>query len=67
MDYWDCSDVLKGEAEPNSIHSDLVPFAERNIKTEAQLSAHGESTRPRTIKEIMEALEEFKKRTEGQK
>lgn len=68
MDYWDCSDIIKRDPEAdNYAHSDPVPFSERFIKSEVQLSAGGETTRPRTTEQIMQALAEFKKRTEDNK
>lgn len=64
-DAWECSDLLRGEELPGTTHIGPIPFTERTIKMEAQLSANGQTTRPPTIKEIMAALREFDKRTKG--
>lgn len=49
--YWDCSVILLGDAipsgEPGAVqHTDKLPFAFYEIKSENQSSAHGATTRP---------------------
>jgi hypothetical protein len=49
--YWDCSAILLGTAipqgEPGAVkHTDRLPFAFYEIKSEGQPSAHGATTRP---------------------
>lgn len=44
--YWDCSAILKGEAKTTDIHTDQLPFSMWSIKSEAQPSANGATTRP---------------------
>jgi hypothetical protein len=48
---WDCSSILKGDAieegAPGSVqHTDPLPFTFYEIKSEAQPSAKGATTRP---------------------
>lgn len=43
--YWDCSAVLKGVSDPSIRHSDRLPFAFYEIKSEKQPSAYGNTTR----------------------
>lgn len=50
-DHWDCSDILTARAVPNGqpgsrLHTDWLPFAFYEIKSENQPSAHGATTRP---------------------
>jgi hypothetical protein len=50
--YWDCSAILLGKAVPSGQagsvqHTDRLPFAFYEIKSENQPSAKGASTRPR--------------------
>lgn len=66
MDAWECSDLLKGEELPGAQHSGPIPFTERAIKMEAQLSANGQTTRPASIEEIMNGLANFSKRLKEQ-
>ena len=49
--YWDCSAIWLGEAiesgQPGSVeHTDKLPFAFYEIKSENQPSANGATTRP---------------------
>ncbi len=43
---WDCSAVLKGEAAQGVEHSERLPFAMYEVKSELQPSADGRTTRP---------------------
>lgn len=48
---WDCSDILLGRATPKSEggsqeHSEVLPFAFYEVKSEEQPSANGATTRP---------------------
>lgn len=48
---WDCSAILLGDAIPSGMpgsveHTDLLPFAFYEIKSEQQPSAEGATTRP---------------------
>lgn len=46
---WDCADILTGRAVPgHRTHTDRLPFAFHEIKSELQPSANGASTRPKT-------------------
>ncbi len=50
--YWDCSAILLGEAipsgQPGAVeHTDRLPFAFWEIKSEHQPSARGATTRPK--------------------
>lgn len=44
--YWDCSAILLGTADQNVKHTDKLPFAFYEIKSEGQPSANGATTRP---------------------
>lgn len=49
--HWDCSDILTGRAIPSGqpgakTHTDRLPFAFYEIKSERQPSANGATTRP---------------------
>ncbi len=49
--YWDCSAILLGDAVPSGqpgavSHTDHLPFAFYEIKSEGQPSAQGRTTRP---------------------
>jgi len=49
--YWDCSAILLGDAIPSGqpgavTHTDRLPFAFWEIKSEHQPSARGATTRP---------------------
>ena len=49
--YWDCSAILLGDAVPSGqpgavVHTDRLPFAFWEIKSEHQPSARGATTRP---------------------
>lgn len=44
--YWDCSAILTGEADPKVKHTAQLPFAFYDIKMEGQPSAYGATTRP---------------------
>ena len=51
---WDCSDILTGRAVPSGDpgavqHTDRLPFAFYEIKSEDQPSANGATTRPRPL------------------
>lgn len=43
--YWDCSAILKGIADQSVKHTDRLPFAFYEIKSEDQPSAGGATTR----------------------
>jgi hypothetical protein len=43
---WDCSAILLGTADKNVRHTDKLPFAFYEIKSEGQPSAAGATTRP---------------------
>lgn len=43
---WDCSEILLGTADPLCLHTDRLPFAFYEIKSEGQPSANGATTRP---------------------
>ena len=43
--YWDCSAILKGIAKDETTHTDRLPFAFYEIKSDQQPSAMGASTR----------------------
>lgn len=43
---WDCSAILRGLAEHGSSHSNSMPFAFYEVKSENQPSANGATTRP---------------------
>lgn len=43
--YWECSGILKGIADKSVPHSDRLPFAVYEIKSEQQPSANGMTTR----------------------
>lgn len=45
MMYWDCSAILKGIAEKSVQHTDRLPFALYDVKSEGQPSAGGRTTR----------------------
>lgn len=50
--YWDCADILTGRAIPSGQsgskqHTDRLPFAFYEVKSENQPSAEGATTRPR--------------------
>lgn len=45
--YWDCSAILLGTADPKVKHTDKLPFAFYEIKSEGQPSACGRTTRPK--------------------
>ncbi len=42
---WDCSAILLGTADPNVEHTDKLPFAFYEVKSEVQPSAQGLTTR----------------------
>lgn len=44
--FWDCSAILLGTADKSVKHTDRLPFAFYEIKSENQSSAHGATTRP---------------------
>lgn len=44
--YWDCSGILLGTADPAVRHTDKLPFAFYEVKSEGQASANGATTRP---------------------
>jgi hypothetical protein len=44
--YWDCSAILLGTADRDAQHTDRLPFAFYEIKSEGQPSALGATTRP---------------------
>lgn len=44
--HWDCSAILLGTADPAVTHTDKLPFAFYEIKSEGQASACGRTTRP---------------------
>lgn len=51
---WDCSDILTGRAIPSGqegavTHTDRLPFAFYEVKSDDQPSAHGATTRPRPL------------------
>lgn len=53
---WDCADILTGRAIPSGqpgavTHTDRLPFAFYEIKSEDQPSANGTTTRPRPLTE----------------
>lgn len=48
---WHCSAILRGKAPVMSVHSEQMPFAFYEIKSENQPSAGGETTRP-TVRSI---------------
>lgn len=45
--YWDCSAVILGTARKDVKHTDQLPFAFYEIKSENQPSAGGATTRPK--------------------
>lgn len=45
-DYWDCSGILLGTADPDAQHTAKLPFTFYEIKSERQPSARGATTRP---------------------
>ena len=45
--YWDCSAILLGEADKNVKHTDKLPFAFYEVRSERQPSAGGATTRPK--------------------
>lgn len=45
-DYWDCSGILLGTADPTVQHTAELPFVFYEIKSEYQPSARGATTRP---------------------
>ena len=44
--YWDCSEILLGTAKTEKKHTDKLPFAFYEVKSEGQPSANGATTRP---------------------
>jgi hypothetical protein len=44
--HWDCSAILKGQADEKATHTAKLPFMFYEIKSENQPSAGGASTRP---------------------
>lgn len=44
--YWDCSEILLGTARTDVKHTDKLPFAFYEVKSEGQPSANGATTRP---------------------
>lgn len=45
--YWDCSAILLGTADKTLKHTDKLPFAFYEIRSEGQPSANGATTRPK--------------------
>jgi hypothetical protein len=45
--FWDCSATLKGTADKAVQHTDRLPFAFYEVKSEKQPSAQGATTRPK--------------------
>lgn len=48
--YWDCSAILLGVANLTVKHTDKLPFAFYEVRSEKQPSANGATTRPKTDK-----------------
>jgi hypothetical protein len=46
--FWDCSAILLGSAEAKVKHTDKLPFAFWEVKSEKQPSVNGATTRPKT-------------------
>ena len=44
--FWDCSAILLGTADKDARHTAQLPFVFYEIKSEAQPSAEGATTRP---------------------
>jgi len=49
--YWDCSEILLGTADRTKKHTDKLPFAFYEIKSEEQPSSQGATTRPKPAQE----------------
>ncbi|MGN6206035.1 hypothetical protein [Humibacter sp.] len=54
---WDCADILTGRAVPSGqegsvTHTDRLPFAFYEVKSEDQPSAQGRTTRPTPLTEM---------------
>lgn len=45
--YWDCSGIILGTADKTVQHTDRLPFAFYEVKSEGQASANGATTRPK--------------------
>lgn len=45
--YWDCSAIILGTADRTVKHTDRLPFAFYEVKSEGQPSANGATTRPK--------------------
>lgn len=45
-DWWDCSGIILGTADPNVQHTAKLPFRFYEVKSEEQPSANGATTRP---------------------